>query len=237
MLRLIFFIPVLVISTTISAILALLVGLLNPYGRYATAVFRGWARSLLLAAGIKPEISGLENIEPEKSYILIANHQSHMDIPVLSCVLPVPLRIIAKKELFKIPFLGWGMKGVGMLSIDRSNRKKSIDTLKEAEEIIKTHVLSILAFPEGTRSDDGKIHPFKKGPFILAINTGLPLLPVSVSGTRKITPKGKISIHPGRVKVIIHPPVSTDNLTLGDRHKLVEDFQKTIQKGFIENYE
>ncbi|MEJ2537274.1 MAG: lysophospholipid acyltransferase family protein [Calditrichia bacterium] len=155
----------------------------------------------------------------------------------LTCVLPVPLRIIAKKELFKIPFLGWGMKGVGMLSIDRSNRKKSIDTLKEAEEIIKTHVLSILAFPEGTRSDDGKIHPFKKGPFILAINTGLPLLPVSVSGTRKITPKGKISIHPGRVKVIIHPPVSTDNLTLGDRHKLVEDFQKTIQKGFIENYE
>jgi 1-acyl-sn-glycerol-3-phosphate acyltransferase len=237
MLRLIFFIPVLVISTTISAILALLVGLLNPYGRYATAVFRGWARSLLLAAGIKLEISGLENIEPEKSYILIANHQSHMDIPVLTCVLPVPLRIIAKKELFKIPFLGWGMKGVGMLSIDRSNRKKSIDTLKEAEEIIKTHVLSILAFPEGTRSDDGKIHPFKKGPFILAINTGLPLLPVSVSGTRKITPKGKISIHPGRVKVIIHPPVSTDNLTLGDRHKLVEDFQKTIQKGFIENYE
>ena len=237
MLRLIFFIPVLVISTTISAILALLVGLLNPYGRYATAVFRGWARSLLLAAGIKPEISGLENIEPEESYILIANHQSHMDIPVLTCVLPVPLRIIAKKELFKIPFLGWGMKGVGMLSIDRSNRKKSIDTLKEAEEIIKTHVLSILAFPEGTRSDDGKIHPFKKGPFILAINTGLPLLPVSVSGTRKITPKGKISIHPGRVKVIIHPPVSTDNLTLGDRHKLVEDFQKTIQKGFIENYE
>ncbi len=237
MLRLIFFIPVLVISTTISAILALLVGLFNPYGRYATAVFRGWARSLLLTAGIKLEISGLENIEPEKSYILIANHQSHMDIPVLTCVLPVPLRIIAKKELFKIPFLGWGMKGVGMLSIDRSNRKKSIDTLKEAEEIIKTHVLSILAFPEGTRSDDGKIHPFKKGPFILAINTGLPLLPVSVSGTRKITPKGKISIHPGRVKVIIHPPVSTDNLTLGDRHKLVEDFQKTIQKGFIENYE
>jgi len=237
MLRLIFFIPVLVISTTISAILALLVGLFNPYGRYATAVFRGWARSLLLTAGIKLEISGLENIEPEKSYILIANHQSQMDIPVLTCVLPVPLRIIAKKELFKIPFLGWGMKGVGMLSIDRSNRKKSIDTLKEAEEIIKTHVLSILAFPEGTRSDDGKIHPFKKGPFILAINTGLPLLPVSVSGTRKITPKGKISIHSGRVKVIIHPPVSTDNLTLGDRHKLVEDFQKTIQKGFIENYE
>jgi 1-acyl-sn-glycerol-3-phosphate acyltransferase len=237
MLRLIFFIPVLVISTTISAILALLVGLLNPYGRYATAVFRGWARSLLLAAGIKLEISGLENIEPEKSYILIANHQSHMDIPVLTCVLPVPLRIIAKKELFKIPFLGWGMKGVGMLSIDRSNRKKSIDTLKEAEEIIKTHVLSILAFPEGTRSDDGKIHPFKKGPFILAINTGLPLLPVSVSGTRKITPKGKISINPGRVKVMIHPPISTDDLTLGDRHKLVEDFQKTIEKGFIENYE
>ena len=94
-----------------------------------------------------------------------------------------------------------------------------------------------LAFPEGTRSDDGKIHPFKKGPFILAINTGLPLLPVSVSGTRKIIPKGKISIRAGRVKVVIHPPVKTENLSLADRHQLVKDAQATIEKGFIENYE
>jgi len=237
MLRLIFFIPVLVISTTVSALMALIGGIFNHYSKYATAVFRTWARSLVWAAGIKLEVTGLENVEPDESYILIANHQSHMDIPVLTWGLPIPQRIIAKKELFKIPFLGWGMKAVGMLSIDRSNRKQSFETLKEAEEIIKTYRLSILAFPEGTRSNDGKIHPFKKGPFILAINTGLPLLPVSVSGTRKIIPKGKISLRAGRVKVHIHPPVATKNLNLGDRNKLVEKVQSIIEKGFIENHE
>jgi 1-acyl-sn-glycerol-3-phosphate acyltransferase len=237
MLRLIFFIPVLVISTTVSALMALIGGIFNHYSKYATAVFRTWARSLVWAAGIKLEVTGLENVEPDESYILIANHQSHMDIPVLTWGLPIPQRIIAKKELFKIPFLGWGMKAVGMLSIDRSNRKQSFETLKEAEEIIKTYRLSILAFPEGTRSDDGNIHPFKKGPFVLAINTGLPLLPVSVSGTRKIIPKGKISLRAGRVKVHIHPPVATKNLNLGDRNKLVEKVQSIIEKGFIENHE
>ena len=237
MLRLIFFIPVLVISTTVSALMALIGGIFNHYSKYATAVFRTWARSLVWAAGIKLEVTGLENVEPDESYILIANHQSHMDIPVLTWGLPIPQRIIAKKELFKIPFLGWGMKAVGMLSIDRSNRKQSFETLKEAEEIIKTYRLSILAFPEGTRSDDGNIHPFKKGPFVLAINTGLPLLPVSVSGTRKIVPKGKISLRAGRVKVHIHPPVATKNLNLGDRNKLVEKVQSIIEKGFIENHE
>ena len=237
MLRLIFFIPVLVISTTVSALMALIGGIFNHYSKYATAVFRTWARSLVWAAGMKLEVTGLENVEPDESYILIANHQSHMDIPVLTWGLPIPQRIIAKKELFKIPFLGWGMKAVGMLSIDRSNRKQSFETLKEAEEIIKTYRLSILAFPEGTRSDDGNIHPFKKGPFVLAINTGLPLLPVSVSGTRKIIPKGKISLRAGRVKVHIHPPVATKNLNLGDRNKLVEKVQSIIEKGFIENHE
>ena len=237
MLRLIFFIPVLVISTTVSALMALIGGIFNHYSKYATAVFRTWARSLVWAAGIKLEVTGLENVEPDESYILIANHQSHMDIPVLTWGLPIPQRIIAKKELFKIPFLGWGMKAVGMLSIDRSNRKQSFETLKEAEEIIKTYRLSILAFPEGTRSDDGNIHPFKKGPFVLAINTGLPLLPVSVSGTRKIIPKGKISLRAGRVKVHIHPPVATKNFNLGDRNKLVEKVQSIIEKGFIENHE
>ena len=237
MLRLIFFIPVLVISTTVSALMALIGGIFNHYSKYATAVFRTWARSLVWAAGIKLEVTGLENVEPDESYILIANHQSHMDIPVLTWGLPIPQRIIAKKELFKIPFLGWGMKAVGMLSIDRSNRKQSFETLKEAEEIIKTYRLSILAFPEGTRSDDGNIHPCKKGPFVLAINTGLPLLPVSVSGTRKIIPKGKISLRAGRVKVHIHPPVATKNLNLGDRNKLVEKVQSIIEKGFIENHE
>ena len=159
-----------------------------------------------------------------------------MDIPVTVVALALSIRIIAKRELFKIPIFGWGMRAGGIIEIDRSNHKKALETLQKAEEIIKSNKLSILAFPEGTRSVNGKIHPFKKGPVILAINTGLPVLPVSISGTRKILPKGKIKIRFGRVKVVIHQPIITENLSLQDRHELAEQVHKTIAEGFIENY-
>jgi 1-acyl-sn-glycerol-3-phosphate acyltransferase len=235
-LRLAIFILVTVIDTIISAVTAILSGIFNPYSRFSTAVFRFWAKVILLAAGVKLEIEGTENLEFEESYIVVANHQSLMDIPVLGYGLPVPIRIIAKKELFKIPVFGWGMKAVGMLEIDRSNQKQSFDTLKRAEQILRSHHLSILAFPEGTRSDDGEIHNFKKGPFIVAINTGLPIVPVSVSGTRKIIPKGKIQINPGRVKIQIHPPIEVAGLKLSERNQLVSEVHEKIVEGFVESY-
>ncbi|MBN2364664.1 MAG: 1-acyl-sn-glycerol-3-phosphate acyltransferase [Calditrichaeota bacterium] len=236
MLHLIFFIIIFVSATVFCAILAIFGGIFNPYSSYNTAVIRLWARISVIAAGVKLRIEGLENIRPENSYVVVANHQSHMDIPVINVALPNALRIIAKKELFTIPFLGWGMKAVGMLKIDRTNQKKSIETLKGAENIIRSCNLSILAFPEGTRSPDGKIHNFKKGPFIMAINTGIPVLPVSISGTRNIIPKGKIRINSGPVKIVIHPPIDTSRYTLENRNKLVQKTRNFIEKGFIENY-
>ena len=236
MIRLILVLMIVGIDTLISAILVILGGIFNPYSRFNNAVTRTWARIILFFLGAKLAVEGLENLKKSNSYVVVSNHQSQIDIPILVAALPSNLRIIAKKELFKIPFLGWGMKAVGMLEIDRSNHKKSIDTLKKAEKIVREHQLSVLVFPEGTRSSDGKIHPFKKGPFILAINTGLPILPVSISGTGHITPKGKLQINKGQVKIVIHPPIPVHNRDLNDRDKLLEETQKTVISGFLEGY-
>lgn len=236
MIRLFFVLVIVGIDTCISAITAIIGGIFNPYSKFNNSVTRAWARVIVFALGIKLIIEGSENILKDKSYVVVANHQSQIDIPILVMAVRTNLRIIAKKELFKIPFLGWGMKAVGMLEVDRSNHKQSIETLKKAENIVKEQHLSVLVFPEGTRSPDGKIHPFKKGPFVLSINTGLPILPVSVSGTGHITPKGKLQINRGRVKIIIHPPIPVENWELKDRDKLLEETHKTVVSGFIEGY-
>lgn len=237
MIRTLIFIPVAIIDTIISALIALVGGIFNPYSSFNNAVTRTWARILLISAGIKMEVVGRENIQAGESYIVVANHQSQMDIPVVMVAIPLPLKFMAKKELFGVPFLGWGMKGVGMLKIDRGNTKQAIATLKDAENLIRLHQLSILAFPEGTRSLNGKMKPFKKGAFVLAINTGLPVLPVSISGSRKISPKGKKRIRSGRVKVVIHLPLPISEKEYENRSNLADKTHQIIAEGFIENYE
>ncbi len=236
MLRTIIFTVVITIITILGVLITIPVGIVNPYSRINTAVIRLWSRILVWVAGIRLKVEGLENIQKGQSYIVIGNHQSHMDIPVTVTALPLPIRIMSKKELFKIPVFGWGMRSVGILEIDRSNRKRAIETLSQAEGIILKNRLSILAFPEGTRSKDGKIHAFKKGPFILAINTQLPVLPISISGTRKILPKGTLKLKGGKVLVKIHSPISTKGLTIDDRHDLLKVSKEIIESGFIENY-
>jgi 1-acyl-sn-glycerol-3-phosphate acyltransferase len=236
MFRTFFFSIVVVIDTIVSAFSVMAIGIFNPYSKIATHILKNWARILVWAAGIKLEVVGKENIQQGTSYVVVSNHQSHMDIPTVLTAIPLAIRIISKKELFKIPVFGWGMRAAGILEIDRANRKKAIETLKRAEEIIRQNQLSILAFPEGTRSPDGKIHPFKKGPFILALNSQYAILPVSISGTRNILPKKKLKIKSGKVRVQIHSPINTLELKLNKRDDLLKSTQEVVEKGFIENY-
>lgn len=237
MLRTFIFMLVLVLNTLWAALAVAVVGIFNPFSRINSAIMRIWSRILLLAGGVKLQVEGKENIRKGESYIIVGNHQSHMDIPVAVVALPISVRIVSKKELFKIPVFGWGMRAAGIIEIDRFNRKQAIETLKRTGDIARQHHLSILVFPEGTRSPDGKIHPFKKGPFIMAINTGIPVLPISISGTRNILPKKKLRIHKGRVLVKIHPPIPTVDLDLEDRNALLKKTHLLVEKGFIENYE
>lgn len=212
--------------------------LISIFSRYSSftyeIIIRIWSKINLIVANIKVDISGLENIKPDTSYLVIANHQSHMDIPVVVYHLPLRLTFMAKKELFKIPFFGWGMQAAGVLKIDRSNRQKAIKTLKDAEKIILENKFSVMAFPEGTRSPDGDIHTFKKGPFVMAIDTGLPVLPISIRGTYDILPKKKLKIKPGRVRVKIHPPFETTHYGFETRNELVEKTRQIIIEGFNE---
>lgn len=235
MIRSLIFFLIVVIDTVIFASGAVIVGIFNPYSKIIHGfIMRTWSKILLIFAGVKVTVTGLENIEKGKSYIVVSNHQSNMDIPVLDAHLPLYITFIAKKELFKIPFFGWGLRGAGMLKIDRSDHTQAIKTLREAERTIFKHGLSVLAFPEGTRSMDGKIHAFKKGPFIMAINTGIPLLPVTIKGTYHILPKKGIRIKPGPAKIIIHPPVSVENYTIENRAELVDKVHKIIVEAFHE---
>jgi 1-acyl-sn-glycerol-3-phosphate acyltransferase len=236
MIRAIVFAIIVIIVTAIWSSAAIVVGI---FSRYSPIIYnniaRSWSKILLFVSGMSVEVYGKENIQPNTSYVVVSNHQSHLDIPVLVSQLPLRLTFLAKKELFKIPFFGWGMQAASILKIDRSNQKKAIQTLKDAEKIILDNGFSVMSFPEGTRSPDGEIHAFKKGPFVMAINTGLSILPISLRGTYDILPKKKLRIRPGKVKVRIHQPVETRDYAFETRTKLVDKVQQKVVEGFHEN--
>lgn len=236
MIRALWVILVVFFSTGFRAMVAIAVGLFAKYTDFAyNHSFWPWARSIVRAAGIRITAAGLENIDSGKSYVIVSNHQSHFDIPVLVATLPLKLTIIAKKELFKIPLFSQGMRAFGILEIDRSNRNRAIETLNLAAEIIRKEKISVLAFPEGTRSLDGKLQRFKKGAFALAADHQIPILPVSVSGTFPVLPKGKLMVRPGEVTVTIHPPVDAGRFGSDHRAELMDQVHQTIASGLTEH--
>ena len=235
MIHTLFFLIVVAITTTIGGSVVVLVGMFRKYSPFLLKyIIKPWARLQLLITGTKVVVQGLEHIDPKQSYIIVSNHQSHMDIPVLIVILPLRFTIIAKKELFRIPIFAQAMRGFGILEIDRSNRARAIATLKRAAEIARTENVSILAFPEGTRTEDGSLRPFKKGPFLLALDSGLPILPITIDGTFPILPKNSMIISRGHtVKVTIHPPIDTHQYTHETRDLLIEETYQRIASGMM----
>jgi 1-acyl-sn-glycerol-3-phosphate acyltransferase len=200
-------------------------------GNFMHKIARFWGRSILVASRIKVSVKGLSNIDPSSPYIYMPNHQSNFDIPVLLGHLTVQFRWLAKRELFKIPIFGRAMRNVGYISIDRSNRQSAFESLKVAADKIKGGV-SVLIFPEGTRSRDGKIQPFKKGGFVMAIDSGVPIVPVVITGTRAIMPKGRFRVYPGHVSMVIHKPIETSTYTRETKEGLMENVRRVISSNF-----
>jgi 1-acyl-sn-glycerol-3-phosphate acyltransferase len=190
-------------------------------------VIRIWARAILFVAGAKLEVEGHDNLDPDQPYVFMANHLSTFDIPATALILPGTVRFIAKKELFKIPLFSHGMSAVGMIKIDRGNSEEARKTINEAVEILRKGV-SIIIFPEGTRSRTGEIQPFKKGGFILAMNSQIPIVPVSISGSQYVQRKKSLVLVRGNIKIRILPPVNTAGLKLEDRNTLVQDVRNRI---------
>ena len=233
-LQTVFILVYVVLATIVMATVAIIVALFSRDGNAPHLVARAWARSILFVSGIHVHVNGLENLNVGGSCILMPNHQSNFDIPVLLGCLPIQFRWLAKAELFKIPIFGRGMRGCGYISIDRSNRKSAFQSLAEAATKIRNGV-SVLIFPEGTRSRDGKILPFKKGGFVLSVDAGVPIIPIVIFNTGSIMPKGRLRIRTQTVRMDILAPIPTSGYTRKTKDDLMDSVRNTICNAFEEN--
>jgi 1-acyl-sn-glycerol-3-phosphate acyltransferase len=173
-------------------------------------VARNWCKKMVKIASIQLDIHGIENIKSDENYIFVANHSSLFDIPILQATIPNPFRIMYKKELEKVPFFGLVLKKSPYIVIDRDESKNAMESLNQAIAAIKTGT-SVLIYPEGTRSKDGKLQEFKRGAFFMASRAAKPIIPVTIIGTSKILPKGSLEFNEGVIKIIFNPPIEIQN--------------------------
>ncbi len=192
-----------------------------------------WSKRLVAQAQIKMQVEGREHIADGTPYIVMSNHQSHYDIPVVFQATGIPLRMIAKKELFSIPLMGRAMTESGFVEIDRKARRKAITQLGNAEQRLKQLGLSVWIAPEGTRSTDGTVGAFKTGGFHLAKSARVPILPVTVRGTHDVHCPGDRQVHRGRdVSVRIHPAISPEEIAQASIRDTMERVRAAIVSGF-----
>jgi 1-acyl-sn-glycerol-3-phosphate acyltransferase len=185
---------------------------------------RAWSPSCLWLAGCKIDLSPLPSL-PAGPLIFASNHESALDIWALVSRLPRSIRFVAKKELFEIPIFGWYMRLGGHVSVDRRRHGPAVQSLRRAAESVRAGT-SLIVFPEGTRSLDGRVHPFKKGPFVVAMEAGVPMVPVAISGTGRITPKKIIAIWPGRIRIAVGEPV--DPRGFADKTALLVEVRRRV---------
>ena len=199
-------------------------------GRVFMALVRLWSTTVLRICRVRHTVSRHPDIDPRRAAVYVANHQSHFDIPALVLSMPGDFRIVAKKELLYIPIFGWALWLARFPFIDRGSRERAIRTLEKAARLFRTGI-SVVIFPEGTRSQDGRLLPFKKGGFILALQAGVPIVPVSIRGGAEVLPKGGLRIRPGCIEVIFGAPVSTTGYTLETKEQLIEEVRRRILAG------
>jgi 1-acyl-sn-glycerol-3-phosphate acyltransferase len=194
----------------------------------AQSIGRLWLRLIVAVCGLRLQVAGAQQLDPARRYIFIANHQSHLDIPALFSVLPYRLTFIAKRELFLIPFFGWGIGALGHIAIDRSNARKARESFSRAVLRLQREDISLVLFPEGTRSSDGAVGPFKRGSFALALESGLPIVPVAIDGTRAVLPKKGKRITPGSAGIRIGMPIDAAAEGISDKSELAARVRNAI---------
>ena len=202
----VYLIPAVTVYTVVLGATSLLSTLIDRRGNFAHKCARAWAWLILKTTGVRVRVSGLEHLEPGRSYVFAANHQSIYDIPIVFTSIPFQLRIVAKESLGRIPFMGWHLHRAGHLLVDRRN--PGPDIVQKMRRLVGESS-SLIVFPEGTRSRDGAVGRFKKGSFLVAMDAKLPVVPVSISRSREVMRKGELMVCPGDVEVTIHPPIPT----------------------------
>jgi 1-acyl-sn-glycerol-3-phosphate acyltransferase len=214
-------IAVIACATIVGSIAALISRVFDATGDTVLRLARLWARLVTRLAGVKVALDLRARLDPKRPYVFMSNHASTLDIFALYATLPVRVRMIAKKQLAAIPLLGWAMWAGRLIFIDRHNAVAARRSIERAEERIRGGQ-SVLIFPEGTRTRDGTLLPFKKGGFHLAIDAEVPIVPVALVGTRALMPRGSWLLRPGEIRVIIGPPINTSGLSPEDRDGLLD---------------
>jgi 1-acyl-sn-glycerol-3-phosphate acyltransferase len=200
-----FLIPAITIYTVVLGAASLVSSLFDRHGHFAHGCARAWSWLILRTTGVDVTVTGLEKLVPGKTYIFVSNHQSIYDTPVVFTSLPYQLRIIAKESLAKFPVLGWHLRRGGHLFVDRRDPDRA-GILKRWRALVSDG-LSLIIYAEGTRSGDGRVARFKAGSFLLAIQAGLPIVPLTIIGTRAVMPKGRLRTEPAHVSLVIHDPI------------------------------
>ena len=199
-------IPAISVYTLVLGFVSITSSLVDRTGKVAHACARAWSRLILVTTGVRVQVSGLERVPIDGAYVFVSNHQSIYDIPILFSALPFQLRIIAKASLGLFPVLGWHLRYTGHLLVNRA-RIGAVTLLQVAGLMKRGH--SLIVFPEGTRSRDGRVGPFKGGLFLMAVEAGLPIVPVAIRGSRHVMLKGRLMTCPGDVSVSVHDPIPT----------------------------
>lgn len=224
-----FFFPFIIFNTLFFGLLGVIIASLisqKAGGRFAGAI---WARTNAFFTPMFVSVSGKEKIQKNTSYIIIPNHQSYYDIFLIYGWLGIDIKWVMKKELRKIPGLGIASEKIGHIFLDRSNNKEALDSLNQAKKKL-INGSSIVIFPEGTRSATGDIQPFKRGAFKLAFDLGLPILPVTLIGTKDILPTNSFNLLPGKVSMVIHEPIDIKKYSEEDVRKLMSEVSAIISK-------
>lgn len=221
------FTPVLLLLTAGFAVAAVVLAAFASPRRAAQLTGVPWARALAALIPMRVEVEGREHVDAAQSYVLVSNHQSQSDVLVLYGWLGIDFKWVMKQELRKVPGIGVACARLGHIFIDRSNHAAAVATLEAARNTIVDGT-SVIFFPEGTRSRNGKLLQFKKGAFRMALDLGLPILPLTVTGARDVLPAGTTNLMPGSARLTIHPPIPVEGLTRDDCAALVDEVRSVI---------
>ena len=230
-----FVIPAITVYTVVLGAASLDSSLFDRRGYFAHGCARAWSRLILRTTGVRVTVEGLDRVRPGTTYVFVANHQSHYDTPVVFSSLPFQLRIIAKQSLERFPVLGWHLMRGGHLLVDR--RRPDPAAILARWRALVSNGLSLIIYAEGTRSPDGRVARFKAGSFLLAIEAGLPVVPLAILGTRGVMPKGRLRTEPADVTLVVHdpiPPPSLGKATIHDARMLADRVHGIVTKTISE---
>jgi 1-acyl-sn-glycerol-3-phosphate acyltransferase len=226
-------IPLIYLYTILMGTLSLLLSLFDSKGERQHLCARLWCRMIARTVGARVRVHGAEHIQPRVSYVFLSTHQSYMDIPAMLGYLPAQLRIAAKKSLFSIPFMGWHLRRAGHIPIDRANTQNAVASMQRAARYLHDGICAFV-FPEGTRSADGALQSFKKGGFKLAIQAHVPIIPVTIIGSRQVLPRDSFIFRSNVINVYVDEPISTDGLSDTNIEGLMQEVRATMLRHFAD---